>query len=46
MNNELMNFDELEIKPSELSGNGLSGNGNSDYAGMHDYDLYLSELSF
>ena len=46
MNNELMNFDELEIKPAELSGNGLFGNGNSNYAQTNDYDLYLSELNF
>lgn len=46
MNNEFANFDELEMKPVELGGNGLSGNGVSDYTGMYDYDLYLSELSF
>ena len=46
MNNELMKFDETELKPIELGGNGLSGNGISECSGLYDFDLYLNELSF
>ena len=46
MNNELMSFDEIELNPTELGGNGLSGNGISECNRLYEFDLYLSELSF
>lgn len=45
MNNELNEFDAVELKPVELQGNGLNGNGISCDITHTDFDLYLSELS-